>query len=399
MIGSDGRLLIGCVLAVLVPAWLWHGTTEEARRLAGLTAEPFAWPRLLVGHLMSALPLGLLLARGVRTIPTLNAVPQGGWVVLAIAVAGLIALLNAGLGELAISGVLGFVPLLVLRASLAVAAVLPWCVWATQAKPTVPPVTRPGLWLGLGLGLALVPCGLYTELVIESRTATATEWLASSRLARAERQLRGLLELGSDRPVAGQPPQQVYRGLTEQVRRLERRAATPLPPQATPADRFARAEVCIQLDRLDEAADLLRPLTPQSRIATLLLATVERDRGNWAASEAAYQLVLDRLVPELPHNPQAVSDCRVAFEGLAFAARSAARPHDAERHLLRAIETLPSEAAHFHFLLGQHYADGGRPTAALEHLQTAARLDPPTYSEQAETLLRQLRTHTPACWR
>jgi len=396
---SDGRLLIGCVLAMVVPAVGVHLTADELRRTAGLTAAPFAWPRLLVGHLVCALPLGLLLARGLRTIPTLNALPRVGWVGVAVAATGMVALMSPGIGAMVATGVFGPLPLLILRASLAVALVVPWCLWATAPVPATAKLDRPGAWLALALGIALVPCGLYTEMVIASRTAAATEWMESSRLARAERQVLGLIELGSERPVAGQPPVQAHRVLTEQLRRLERRIPYSLSPQAPPAERFARAEILIQLDRLDEAADLLRPLTPSSLVATVLLATVERDRENWAASDAAYQAVLDRLLPELDRNSQARDYCRVAFEGLAFNARSDRRPPDAEQHLLRGLAALPTQAAYFHFLLGQHYADGGRPVDAIEHLQTAARLDPTAYGERADSRIRQLRTHTPACWR
>ena len=60
---SELRLVVGCMLAVCVPAAVLHFTAAADRRAAGLTAPPFAWPRMLVAHLVTALPLGLIVAR------------------------------------------------------------------------------------------------------------------------------------------------------------------------------------------------------------------------------------------------------------------------------------------------------------------------------------------------
>ena len=61
------RLLLGCALAVAVPAALLHYTADDARLAAGLSASPFGWPRVLVAHFVTVVPLGLLLAGRLRT--------------------------------------------------------------------------------------------------------------------------------------------------------------------------------------------------------------------------------------------------------------------------------------------------------------------------------------------
>lgn len=400
MTGSGSRAVFGCVLAVALPAALLYVAAGDERHAAGLGAAPFASPRLLAAHLALALPLGFVVAGGLRAFPAVNGAAPLVWPLLGAGAIGAVVVVGPAVAELASGGGIGAVPLLVLRAALALGLVLPWCVWAVE-PPAGPPVVRPGASLALGLALALLPCGLYAEVLIEGRTATAAELLGTARAVRAERALAGLCELGSDRPVAGTPLPEARRRVRADVERLERTAAHPLPPTAPAAARFSRAETLIQLDRLDEAAELLRPLADQHTTAALLLATVNRDRERWADSDAGYESALAKLLPTAATDPRARAGCRTALDGLAYNARQDRRPADAEAALRRGLEALPADAAHFHFLLGRRFSDGGRAAPATEHLEEAARLDPATYREPADKLLRQIRTHTPGCalWR
>ncbi len=394
---SEPRLVAGCLLAVVVPATVLHFTAGDDRHAAGLTAAPFAWPRLLVAHFVTALPLGLIVAGWVRSLPAVNEAARALWVVVGLGLAGLTALVCPGIGDVVGGGGFGAVPLLVLRAALCVGLVLPWCVWATDPPGGDQRRTHPGVLFGVGLGLATVPCAMYAETVTAARTASAEEWVTADRLVRAERVLAGLCELGSDRPVVGKPPHEVRRRLRKEIDGLGRAAGSPLPASAPLAARFARAEVLVRLDRLAEAADLLRPLAPTSPVATLLLAAVDRDLGRWAESEAECESVLERLLPKAETDAKAGENCRLAFEGMAESASADNRPADAERALRRGLEALPKEAAHFHFLLGRHYHNCGRPRLAVEHLRTAADLDPTQYQGPAERLIQHINTSTPAC--
>lgn len=395
MTRAELRFVCGLVCAVAVPAAVLHALVpDDARRAAGLTAAPFAWPRVLVAHLVAALPLGLIAARPLRAAAHAHDVPPGAWLVCAAAVLGGVVLVSPGLADALSGGAFGEVPLLVLRALVALALVVPWCAWAGDKPDRALP--RAGVAVAVACGLALVPPALYARAATTARAASATEWLASGRLVKAERALAGLCELGSAREVAGKPPGEVRRALVRELDRVESAARVPLPPTAPPLARFARAEVLLRLDRLDEAAALLEPLAPGSPNAQMLLATVDRDRGHFAASAAGYEAVLARAVPDAAAFPKARETARLAFEGLAFVARADERPADAEAALLRALDALPANAAHFHFLLGRHYHDGGRPVRALEHLRRATELDP-LYAARAADLERAIRTGTPAC--
>lgn len=393
---SDIRLLVGCVLAVVVPASVLHLTAGEGRLAAGLTAAPFAWVRVLVGHLVTALPLGLLVAGWARTLPSVNEAARGLWVVIGFVVAGVMAVLCPGLGEGVASGDFGASALLVLRSALAFVLVLPWCVWSRDQPTQSSATSRPGVWFAVCAGLALLPCGLYAEAAILARTATANEHIATGRLVKAERVLTGLVELGGDRPVAGKLPAELKRGVRKELDRLEKNTSYPLSPSAPRDVKFARCVTLIQLDRLDDAAELVQPFATDNPTAIMLLATIDRDRERWAASDAGYEQALAHFLPKVA-DPSVRGSIRLAFEGLAYNARMGHRPADVERALQRGLETLPDEAAYFHFQLGQHYANIGRPALAIDHLTKAADLDPAKNRESANRIIQTLHTTTPTC--
>jgi hypothetical protein len=389
------RLIIGAALAVAVPAAVLHFSAADERLAAGLSASPFGWPRVLVAHLVTALPLGLIVAGWVRSLPTVRESARGFWVALGLIAAGLAATLCPGIGEAVVASEFGPVPLLIMRSLLAFGLVLPWCVWAIDSPSA--PLARPSVMFGLGLGLAVLPCGLYAEAVTAARTEQARDLLSRERVVKAEMVLTGLCELGSDRPIGKQSAFEVRTGVAKLIPKMRQAAERPLPASALIPARIERAGLLIRLDRLDEAAALLRPLTPDDNTATLLLATVYRDQARWSESDALYTTALEKLLPMSPADVAARNACLTAFEGLAFNAREDRRPADAERVLKWGLEALPSEAAFFHFQLGRHYADGGRPGLALEHLRTAATLAPAKFQAPADTQIRQLRTHTPGC--
>lgn len=397
---ADVRFFLGCVLAVVVPAAALHLTAAPERLRAGLTAAPFGWPRVLVAHLIAALPLGVLGARLLRSAPAVNGVVRGVWVALGGAVAGAAVLVCPGIGESVAGGEFGAVPLLLLRALIALGLVLPWCVWATD--PPAPREPARSKWVfGLGAAFALVPCGLYCDAAVAARTDQAADLVRRARVARAEAVLTGLVELGSDRAVDRRSLAAMRKEYAELLPKLEATAARPLLTSASNRSRAERALVLIQLDRPTEAAELLEPLaTPDNDTVTLLLASVYRDLERWGVSDELYTRVLEKKLPNAATDSRAADECAGAIEGLAFNARADRRPGDAERALKRGLESVPGRAALFHLQLGKHYHDGGRPGPALEHLRAAAQLDP-LVAPEAERVVRQIHTATPGCfsWR
>lgn len=382
--------LLGTALALLVPAAVLFVATPDDRSAVGMTAAPFAYPRLLAAHLAAAVPLGLVLA---ARFPPRDPAARARWVGVGVAGALGVALLGPSLGDELAAGKVGAVPLLVLRTLLAAALVVPWCVAAAAEG-----ADRPGQWEFAAAGLlALLPPVMYAESLVRARTASAEELLATGRPVKALPHLAGLVELGGDRKVEGKAPAAARRATDELVAQLRKGTAAGLPPSATPGAQLNFAVALIQLNELDAAADRLRPLAATDDTAQLLLATVYRDQEKWADGDAAYEAALARLLPRAATDAAARRGCATAFEGLAHTARGAGRPAATGAVYRRALAELPAEAARFHFLLGRHENDGGRPASALEHLRAAAVLDPGAYAKPAGELAAAIRSHTYGC--
>jgi hypothetical protein len=392
----DLRLLVGTVLAVVVPAAVLEVSAGPARRAAGLSAAPFAWRSVLLAHLATALPLGLLVAGRLRALPVRACSLGWPWVLLGAATAGLGGLASWGLGDAVAGWEVGVVPLLLLRSLVAFVLVVPWCV-AALGPPGIGRLGPPGLALGVGLGLAVIPCALYAEGVAAGRTQEAAALLTQRRLAKAEGVVTGLCELGSERSIRMKSPGEQRKWLAAALGVLRRQADRPLPRSASPAARLDRAVLLVGLERLDEAAALLGPLVPGNDAATLMLSAVYSNQRRWAESDALYAATLEKLLPQAQSAGAARTACRTAFDGLADNARMARRPADAEAALNRGLRELPADAAHFHFQLGRHYHDAGRIRLALEHLRTAARLDPANFGGRVDNRIREIRTATPGC--
>jgi hypothetical protein len=391
------RLLVWCVTAVVVPFAFLHLTCEADRRAAGMTAAPFAWPRLLAAHLVTALPAGLIVAQWLRAHPAVNEMARGLWVVIGFGTAGFTALVGPAIGEVIVSSDFGIMPLSLLRATVAALLVLPWCVLALPAATAAGAFDRPGIVFGVGMALAVIPCGMYADVIAAARTEQVRDLLARERLVKAEPVLIGLCELGSSRPIGGSLPVELRKEVTLRIQKLRRAVERPLSPLASPQDQIGRALLMMQLDRLDEAASSLEQFARGDDTVTLLLATVYRDQERWSESDALYSDVLEKRLSMALTHPAARAACLTAIEGLVFNARSDRRPHEAERVLRRGLDALPADAAYFHFQLGKHYQDGGRPHLAVEHLRTAERLNPDRYREPANQLIQSMRTSTPAC--
>jgi hypothetical protein len=395
---SDLRLLVGAVLAVVVPAMALEWLGGDARRAAGLTAVPFAFRHLLIAHLIAAVPLGLVVAARFRS--SLAASAWWRWAAVGAVTAAAAGAASGWIGEAVARSELGVAPLLLLRTLVAFALVLPWCRAAVDPAPVIRPSDPPNAAIVIGIGLAVIPCGLYTEALITGRTKEAATLLEQKRTAKAEGIVTGLLELGSERPIKHYGPAKTGKSLAVRLAALRRETDRPLGDSPTRASRLNRAALLVELERLDDAAAVLAPLAPGDDAATMMLAAVQRNQRHWAESDALYDAVLAKMLPRARTEQSARIACRTAFEGLASNAESDGRPADAEAASNRGLSELPADASYFHFLLGRHYHDAGRFGLALQHMETATRLDPAGVGPSADGYIRRIRTATPGClWR
>lgn len=392
---ADWQLALGLFAAVAVPAAGLHYTAPADRLDAGLTAAPFGWPRLLVAHLAAALPLGLL--AGVMLRGALADSVSVAWVGAGFAATGLATQALPAAGALLADGSPGEMPALLARVAVALALVFPWCVAALGEPSRFAPPGRQGVAFALAVAAALVPCGLYSDTLIEAKTRQAAELLERERVVRAATVVTGLCELGSEYPISKRPPGEIRDALSGAIPELLRAADRPLRADAPPAARLNRAVLLVRVERLDAAAELLQPLAAADPTATMLLAAVYRDQGRYAASDKLFADIAARTRPWVGKDPQALGYFKTALESLVFNARADYRPADALRWLEYGRDALPGEAAFYDYQLGLHYQSAGRPHRAIEFLESAARRDP-AFAGRVAGPLRELRTHTPGCF-
>lgn len=377
------------VLAVLVPfAVLWTATPTD-ERAAGLIASPFGRPPILAAHLLTALPLSFLLA-GVLHRST-RAGHRAVEIAMCLALTVAIAWASRTWGhEIARSlgrGEDTFAIRVAMRTAWCVLLQTPWLLLGCCLSGCPESVLRLPGWLTVLLAV-VVAVGLpavYTQALLEAQRQHVAELMARGRWLRAQQQSAGLDDWT--------PPASLNRTVTE----LTAVVARPLPTNATPKGILSRAQQLAALDRLDEAQQLVRPLADVDPDAGLLLAAIAQDRQQWTESTNRYRAVLDQLAT-LP-TTDAVKLQRVeAYDGLSFNAREQRDFATAIAVYREALANVEGAEAYYHFQLGRQLQQAGRPDAALEHLETAIRLQPQGYAEQAEPLIQDIRTHTLGCF-
>ena len=263
----------------------------------------------------------------------------------------------------------------------------------------------PGRLAGIGIvavAWVLLPA-LYRQHLVERANKELHELIRTQQpLPRQLAKIERLLELNAS-DIKGVP----LRALRNQIQDQNRQCVSRLrgvddaiAKAQTSEDenrlRFQKGLDLFLLDRLDESALVLTQLAPTHPRASLLLAVVLQDRGQWPQSDRWYAhtlkltaLASDRKMAELAR--------RQSVDGLAFNARHERRYGDAEAAYLRALVEYPESRAYFHLQLGRHYQQGGRPAAALEQFESAIRLAPRSDGDMSRVLTDKLRTQTPGC--
>ncbi len=400
---------VGAVaLATLLLCWI---ASADAGEHDPSVPAPFATPRLLVAHFLFALPLAIVMCHRWGQCNTIRSLPSGIPVVAALVLTGGVATVSGGLREGMMSMAFGtWASVLRMLIAVSIVAVWTWVgmsVWEARGSaaggncegnsPTADGVASPRVRLGIAAAIAFIPPHCYAQTVIPACAEQAAMALERERLVQAQRWMVRLCELGGEREIAGRLPQQWMKVLREQIRRREQWLQRALPPHASADERLRYAVVLVQLERLAEAESCLQVLCEHNLAATLLLATIYRDQSRWEASDRCYHWALSQLDSGLSQNSAATAQRATIYEGLAYNARAAGHPTAAQQWLEEGLRRCPDQAARFHLLLGQHFADGGRPQAALEHLRAAAALDPAGSGPEAQKLIVSLRRMTPAC--
>lgn len=383
------------VLALGVPYAALAAAAGTLHQEQGLAVSPFGWPHLLVVHLLAALPLNLLMAWAIsgHGAERTRRVRALFWAGLGIGLAW--ATVSAGhtLGPTLDKEQAGFFVRLVVRVLWCMGLQLPWCLFGSCLVVGAPRLSARANGAVLAVVVAVALPAVYAVMVIDSQSQKAGELLPRMRLVQTRVLVAGLCDLGSTKEVAGFAPARLRQELHRAIQSATAVAARPLPQPATTAARIERARALAVLGRAPEAATEIEPLCGTDPQATLLFASLLQDQKRYTESSRCYRealALLEQIPGTLPARVQ-------AYDALAFNAREQKATHEAEAVYHEALERLPQAQAHFHFQLGRHHQLGGRPAKAIDHLRTAADLDPAQYGTQARSLIDQLTLHTPGC--
>lgn len=389
------RPVLFYLLAAVVPAaalWLAAPTDRAAR---GMAVSPFGWPSLLVVQALSVLPLaGVIAAWLVNRIRSRT--PYLG-LALGVIAATVGSFAVHWLADLLEVFEAGFALRCVLRSAFCLLLAVPWGV---AAHRSLPPLAVSRVMLAVGLVAAVVLPGIWANKLAREVTAEAQDTLAARRMARALPLIEGVCDLDPGRQIVEAQGnltvlaarQRLAAGLKEQTDALAR-----LDPARLPAkDRLAYAEALLTLDRAAEAEPILRELARKQPAAHLPLARALQQLGRYGESDAAARELLAAALPDVREYPEARRWCRDGFDLLAENATRRGANADREAVLKEGLERVPGEQAYFHFQLGRHYCQCGRPVDAVRELNEAVRLNG-EYEPTAGAILRDIRESTPAC--
>jgi tetratricopeptide (TPR) repeat protein len=238
--------------------------------------------------------------------------------------------------------------------------------------------------------------GMQAANLISTRTDTAERLISENQTLRAWRVVDGLTQLGSQRRIRDTRPETLLTALHQQVLLHGQAAAVTLPEDATPAARVEQARHLFALEMLDDALAALGDLPEGNVEAALLAANIAAQQRRWPESIHWSQWSLALLEEQDSRDPAALEQRLASYLTLADSLRSDKRYRQAEELLHTALERLPEASAELHFQLGRHYELGGNPRRAVEHLETAIKLNP-VYAKNAGAMINMIRNDTPLC--
>jgi len=381
--------------------------------------SPFGWRRVIVVHLLAALPLAWLLTYPIAG--QINRLYHRGAILTALVFGVGLAWFSGAVASTLIADAIhqsSFTERHTLRLGWSVALLCPWCL-ASQlvlAGDTSAQEKKSGRLVNamLALAVAIALPGIFVYRIIGQETRELGRLVLNNRFPESHRIAYGLYSLGSKKPIefpleesVPQLPAELLVNLNggiqaakqkaQQLSSLLEQSAPTLAAEQLIATRLELAAMLRILERGPEALEVLGDLAQQMPAAALLASHIEGDLRNHRAAAKSSQLALDLLNGQNPPPPdQSPNLARDAYHTLAVALRRSGRYDESENVLREAIERLPDDRAHFHLELGRHYEMSGRAPAAVSELEKAITLDP-SQTAEAEAIIRRMRNNSPIC--
>lgn len=381
-------------------------TIAQLVQPGGRVVPPFVTRELLVVSLAAALPLAMAVASWLVRLPYRPFLP----VLISLIPTALIGWkpFEAQSVDMPAAG------LAMLRAGMASALLLPIVVSLVSFGSVYGNIKCARLWLvSLSAVISVVAPALFATDQADKLSALATEAVRTKRTAQALTYLDQLRGLGLKRTVAGRPADSVAQELQGEARAMNMFVKRTVE-SSEPDIRLRRAEYLARLNRHEEAEAILQPLAATSIDARLLLAASAQARGQYQQSSAAYRSVWDealsirdRILDPSRKQSDAKADqlildrafvaCQRAADGLGYNAIQEGKWAEAETAYRMALAELPGTSSHYLFRLGALCRDQGDSFRALRLLEQSLEGLPASERAEAERLLNDLRTQTPAC--
>ncbi|MEW4528689.1 tetratricopeptide repeat protein [Maioricimonas sp. JC845] len=371
--------------------------------LFALSAVVVAAVSLLAGGVPAPVldvPLDLLMAHLLCSLP--------------LAVAATIQMQRSSRGVAMASGVtIGLLPVLLARlpvagpdgVSLADVAVRSLLMLAAALLPVAVVMRRraagrlaplPVAALLLGLVVMFLPATLYTVTVAQRLEEKLDDLLGHNRVARASEVAGQLLRVAPEATWQERPVRKLSDELAEQTQRMVEALAQVGPPRSL-SEVGQRVSVCMQLDRWDEARDLLHPLATAGQPLPLALDTlglVAQREQNWDESLRWYSKALNAW--SVQSEPGNVAGRASALKGMALAQYQLGRVREAAATYEALLELQPT--AGNHLLAARFYKENEQLTRARQHAEAAIALDPAIGGPVAEKLLTSLQQSRFGCF-
>lgn len=244
--------------------------------------------------------------------------------------------------------------------------------------------------------LTLVP-GLYCYARSQDDLRQFGSLRQQSRFGEARWLLSRVQAMSPSLRIDRRPLHREQREITGLVEDLELRTQNPIPASAAVSEHIQRGRELAMLGRAEQAMTMLLEHTEtlQDADACSLLGTIAENRHDWNSALRYYSLADQILGSSSPPAQDAAQAYQVAM-GTAYCHRQLGQLNAAKLHYQKLLSLNPS--AETHFLLAQFFEDIQETETALQHAETARRIDAQHYGEKAGQLIHNMQSKHFGCF-
>ena len=381
---KSGDSLPGSKMHGPVAGLIWMSALGMALTWLLSAPEPlpiFANRRLLLAHLLFAVPLAWMIVFAVRRF---EKIPWWWSILCCILCLGL-AELQLSLSDGLLTSQLGFAGRWSLRFLASLIFAILWLACLPRWPHGLALKNSTSSWLLCAL-IGVIPTVTYSIHELRRTVSLAEQQMASQFVVRAIDSIQAAIELDDTVTISGNSAKQQLLQTIRQQQQLEER----LSRSATPSSHSSAndsASVLLALNRVDEAIDRLRQDPNRDTASFLLEAVCHREQGNWKGTWEACEAAK-------PQREQFSSNERLRwYELTGESLTRLRRPKDAIDCFEEAAKQCPEQAAAFEFQTAIQLAELGDVRGAIARFH-ALRTEQPIMSDAIDRQVTRLKTQS-----